>query len=324
MLPPDASPCWAGAWSSAGGLVDLWAHSAVLRTVGALPTLHPWRLGDVKGSSRTLLWCASPDGGDAASVAVLSQYAPEPDLGVGEVGPDGQLLGADALATATGIDGVLSDLVVGLSREVADAVADAVATPSSRRDLTSTLSEPPPGVTRWVGGLAKIAGSWLPELAIMPTSGRDADDPGSRWGTESLAFADRHTVHAADTRFASDVLAPHLTALILDRVPEDAAVTIAGDALHVWWSYTPQSRMTPGRVAGTVQTAALLRDAIPSFVLADHPDHSHQVEDRLADRAREAAAYRAARDAGRHPDPTLQRIYDQARAEWEAGSEYRH
>jgi hypothetical protein len=174
-----------------------------------------------------------------------------------------------------------------------------------------------------VGGLAKVGGSWLPELAIMPTSGRDADDPGTRWGTESLAFADRHTVHAADIRFASDVLAPHLTALILDRVPEDAAVTIAGDALHVWWPYTPQSRMTPGRVAGTVQTAALLRDAIPSFVLADHPDHSHQVEDRLADRAREAAAYRAARDAGRHPDPTLQRIYDRARAEWEAGSEHR-
>ena len=49
MHPPDASPCWAGAWSSVGGLVDLWAHSAVLRTVGALPTLHPWRLGDVKG-----------------------------------------------------------------------------------------------------------------------------------------------------------------------------------------------------------------------------------------------------------------------------------
>jgi hypothetical protein len=187
-----------------------------------------------------------------------------------------------------------------------------------------TLAPPPDGVRRWVGGLAKLTGSWLPPLAILPTRGREVDDPGTRWGTESLAFAGRHTVHADDSRFASDVLAPHVTALVLDKVPQDAAVTLAGDALHVWWEYEPRTQVTPGRAAATVDAAVRLRDAIPSFVLADHPDHSHEVEDRLADRSREAAEYRAARDAGRHPDPTLQRIYDQARAEWEAGSEHRH
>lgn len=319
MLPPDANPCWAGAWSSVGGLVDLWAHTAVLRTVGTLPTLHPWRLGDVKGSRRTLLWCARPDGGDADGVAVLSQYAPEPSLPVGDVGPG--MLGSDAVGLAAGTTGsLLSDLVTGLSRELADTVADRVAG-SPQGTSPQTMAPPPAGVRRWVGGMAKLTGSWLPPLAILPIRGREADDPGTRWGTESLAFADRHTVHAEDSRFASDVLAPHLTALVLDKVPEDAAVAMAGDALHVWWEYGPRTQVTPGRAAATVDAAVRLREAIPSFVLADHPDHSHQVEDRLADRAREAAEYRAARDAGRHPDPTLQRIYDQARAEWEAGRE---
>lgn len=314
MLPPDPHPCWQGDWTATDGLVDLWAHSAVLRTVGALPRLHPWRLGDVKGSRRTLLWCASPDG-DTDAVAVLSQHAPEPSLAVGDGGPDGRLLGAGA--RPTGIDDLLAEVVVGLSRGVADAVADASTTrPVPAAQEPRSRPDQPAGVTRWVGGLARLDGSWLPELAILPTDGREADDPDTRWGTESLDFAARHTVHAADTRFASDVLAPHVTALVLDRVPQDAAVTLAGDALHIWWRYTPQTRMTPGRVAATVQTAALLREAIPSFVLADHPDNSHQVQDRLAARARDAEEYRAARNAGRHHDPTLQRIYDQARAQW--------
>lgn len=318
MLPPDSHPCWHGDWTATDGPVDLWAHSAVLRTVGALPRLHPWRLGDVKGSRRTLLWCAAP-AGDTDAVAVLSQYAPEPSLGVGDVDPDRPLLGSAEPARVTGIDNLLSEVMVGLSGRVEDATAAGTGVTVPSR--AGSRSDPPAGVTRWVGGLARLAGSWLPALAILPTDGRGVDDPGTRWSTESLAFASRHTVHAADARFASDVLAPHLTALLLDRVPRDAAVTIAGDALHVWWKYTPQTRMTPGRAAATVRTAALLREAIPSFVLADHPDNSHQVEGRLAARAREAEEYRAARSAGQHHDPTLQRIYDQARAQWHGGQQ---
>lgn len=324
MQGPDAHPCWQGAWTPADAPASLWAHSAVLRTVGALPRLHPWRLGDVKGSRRTLVWCGVPEGADSGEVAVLSQYAPEPHLAVDDSDGGGPF-DLDTLGMGLGEPGgLLVDLAVGLSREVADAVADRIADAASAAASAATAARGrptgpdtlPSGVRRWVGGLARLPGSWLPPLAILPTKGRGADDPTTRWGTESLAFADRHTVHADDTRFASDVLAPHLTALVLDRVPEYAAVTIAGDALHVWWEYEPRTQLTPGRVAATVRTATLLRDAIPSFVLADHPDHSHEVEDRLAVRAREAAEYRASRDAGRHRDPTLQRIYDQAQADW--------
>jgi hypothetical protein len=167
--------------------------------------------------------------------------------------------------------------------------------------------------------MAQLPGAWLPELAILPRSRRGVDDPATRWGTESVGFALRHTVHAADTRFASDVLAPHVTALILDHVPADAAVTAAGDAIHVWWEYTADNRSATGKAARTVDVANRIRDALPSFVLADYPDHSHRVEERLAERAARAAAYRAGRVAGRNQDPTLQRIYSQAQATYQRG-----
>ena len=61
MHPPDDSPCWAGQWSPVEPMVDLWAHSAVIRTVAALPSLHAWRLGDAKGSRRSLLWTAAAE-----------------------------------------------------------------------------------------------------------------------------------------------------------------------------------------------------------------------------------------------------------------------
>lgn len=325
MHPPDDSPCWAGEWGPVEPLVDLWAHSAVLRTVRALPSLHPWRLGDTKGSRRSLVWCAAPHGLDRG-VAVLTQTAPPPSLGVGDVGPQGELLGASALATSTSLTGgLLGALATGLAREVADAVADSVArqdagaepgtSPTGRRKTYDPVG---PDVRRWVGALAQLPGAWLPDLAILPRSRRDIDDPGTRWSTESIDFAMRHSVHAADERYASDILAPHVTALILEHVPEDAAVTLAGDAVHVWWEYTARTRLAERRALGTVEIAQRLRDALPSFVLSDYPDHSHRVEERLAERAAQAAAYRAQRSAGRHQDPTMQRIYAQAQADYQA------
>lgn len=171
--------------------------------------------------------------------------------------------------------------------------------------------------------MAQLPGAWLPDLAILPRGERDIDDPGTRWATESMAFALRHSVHAADTRFASDVLAPHVTALVLDHVPADAAVTVAGDAVHVWWAYADGNRSTTGKANRTVEVAARVRDALPSFVLTDYPDHSHRVEERLAERAATAAAYRARRSAGRHDDPTMQRIYARARADYESRQDQR-
>jgi hypothetical protein len=324
MNPPDDSACWAGEWNTVEPMVDLWAHSAVLRTVRALPSLHPWRLGDTKGSRRSLVWCASP-GADEQGVAVLTQTAPPPSLGLGDVGADGELLGAGALAASCSVTGgLLGTLAAGLTREVADAVADAVARPGpSSEPVTDATTEPyrpdGPHVQRWVGAVAQLPGAWLPDLAILPRSRRDVDDPGTRWSTESIDFALRHSVHAADQRYASDVLAPHVTALVLEHVPDDAAVTIAGDGLHVWWQYTAQSRLSDGRTRRTVEVAQRLREALPSFVLADHPDHSHRVEERMAERAAQAAAYRAGRRTGQHQDPTMQRIYAQAQADYRAG-----
>jgi hypothetical protein len=167
--------------------------------------------------------------------------------------------------------------------------------------------------------MVELTGSWLPDIAVLPRRPGDIDDPGTDWETESLAFSARHSVHAADVRYASDVLAPHVMALILDGVPDDAALTIAGNAIYVWWEYTQESRLDVGRAGRTVTTAFQIRDALPSFVLSAYPDHSDQVEDRLAQRAAEAAAYRAARVAGRTKDPTLQRIYSQAQVNYRLG-----
>jgi len=137
----------------------------------------------------------------------------------------------------------------------------------------------------------------LPPVAILPRASRGVVDPGTSWSTESIDFATRHSVHAKDVRMVADLLAPDVTALILDHVPYDAAVTIYGDAVHIWWAYQEDSRRAPGKVVSTIEVAAELTKAFPTFVLADYPDHSDQVEDRLAARAAEAAAYRAARDA---------------------------
>ncbi|HVQ18174.1 MAG TPA: hypothetical protein VMT27_03960 [Actinomycetes bacterium] len=301
MQSPDDSVCWTGGWAPVDPLGALWAQSAMLRTIDAMPRLHPWRLGDDKGSRRSLLWCGEtvpPPSG----VAILCQTAPDPSLPLGDPGSTPELL---------------SGITVGLPALVASAAADAVA-PRTADTSPNVYRRPDPGVRQWVGGLAQLHGAWLPPLAILPRSERDIDDPGTEWSTESIAFAGRHTVHSDEPRFAADLLAPHVTALILDHVPPDAAVTVAGDALHVWWEYDNTSRQAAGKVASTVEVAAQLRDALPSFVLSDYPDHSEQVEDRLAERAAEAAAYRASRRAGRVSDPTLQRIYSQAQADYYA------
>ena len=173
---------------------------------------------------------------------------------------------------------------------------------------------------KWLSAYARIEGSWMPPLAVLPRGLRGCDDPGTRWSTESVDFAERHSVHAAETRYAADVLAPHVMALILDVMPASTAITMAGDALHVWLPFTESVAEAPGIAQHLAQSVVKLRDSIPSFILGNYPDRSGEVEGRLADRASAAAQHRNSRKLGRSDDPTLQRIYEQARANWEARS----
>jgi len=264
----------------------MWALSAMNRTVGALPRLHPWRLDDVKGAVRTMLWVAESGAPQPpAGLCVLTQTAPDPELEVGGDERPESLVFPDAFPTSY-----------------------------------QTSNPRPVKVSKWVGAMTRLPGTWLPPLAILPTALRGFDDPGTRWSTESIDFAARHTVHTDNTRFAADVLAPHVMALILDVVPHDCAITISGDAVHVWQPYSQQAEESDGLAVRLLIATDRLCEAIPSFVLVDFPDRSNLVEDDLSAKSEAAEAYRSQRTLGRSQDPTLQRIYDQAHAAWEASN----
>jgi len=287
QTPPDPAPCWDGAWDAVTGLTQLWLLAAMNRTVAALPRLHPWRLGDDKGTGRLVQWSAQADAELSRPVyAVLAVTQRDPDLPTGE----------DDDAYAAGFSAM-------------DAVVDVLS--AAAHDAAAKAAPAP----RWVGVLARLEGSWLPAMAVLPAQLSDVDDPGTGWSTESVDFDRAHRVHAADVEYAAAVLAPHVMAVVMDVLPRGAAVTVAGDALHVWWPYRPPYDAEPSRVARGAAAVARLADAIPSFVLADHPDHSDEVEGRLAEREEAALAYREQRRPGYSPDPVLQRIYSAARHE---------
>jgi hypothetical protein len=109
-------------------------------------------------------------------------------------------------------------------------------------------------------------------------------------------------------------------ALILDAIPRSTAITMAGDALHVWLPFTDTVAAEPGLAQHLAGSVTKLRDSIPSFILGNYPDRSAAVEAELADKATAAKAYRSSRKVGHSQDPTLQRIYEQARANWESRS----
>lgn len=165
---------------------------------------------------------------------------------------------------------------------------------------------------QWAGVLVRLPGTWLPDIALLPTVGAQLDDPWTAWASESVAFDAARRVHAADVRVASDLLAPHVMAGVLD-LPRECAVGVAGDAVHVWWRYGTAADAVPGRVQEIGRTTARFAEDFPPFVLADHPDRSGEVQRELDDRATRAQEYRAERRPGRSKDPVLQRIYDAAR-----------
>ncbi|WP_426562780.1 hypothetical protein ACPPVT_18335 [Angustibacter sp. McL0619] len=284
---PDESPCWAGVWHRVRPLDELWAQASLLRTVATLPRLHPWRLGDAKGAARQLQWVGrlsgSPD--DVAPLGLLSVTSAEPSLDRG----DGAAVNQDAVTMLAGW--ALGSLAT-IGRQ--------------------------PDRPRWAGALVRMPGTALPPMAWLPRSLRGADDPGTAWPTESVDVARRYTLHGSDLRATAALLTPAVMALALDAVPADSAVTISGDALHVWWPYTGNALHQVGRVARAGRAARLLVDAFPNFVLSDFPDLSEQVESTLAERHADAAAYRANRRPGASADPVMQRIYQQAQADYRA------
>lgn len=330
VAPPDDHACWEpppGSWALAAPLTQLWLAGAISRTVSTLPRLHPWRLGDAKGTARLIQWTAladapptpsttSPGGatGNSADAAVLpaggqtfaalTVTARDPDLQAGEPDrpggdPDALLYGwgpgidSDSLLTnASGA--LLGAMVHGLSSNATDALRGAA--------------------PRWAGAITRIPGTWVPPLAVLSRATRGVADPGTSWQTESWDFDARVSVYADDHEYAANVLAPHVMAIILDQVPHGAAVTLAGDTLHVWWPYREDLADEAGRVAQTVSATQHLAEAIPDFVFADHPDHSDHVQEELDSQTAAARAYQQQRRPGHSPDPTLQHIYDAARA----------
>jgi hypothetical protein len=275
----------------------VWGQSAVLRTVAALPTSHPWRLGGTAGSVRQVQWTGRPATVPDEVICILSVTATDPHLPAGDDASGAAGLGLGGLA------GLGADVSGGLGT---DAFGGALS------DVVRALATA--GEQRWAGALVRLPGAWLPSAALLPRGVPGVPSPRTHWATESVDFDERYVIHSENEQVTAALLSPSVMAVLLDAVPHGAAVTIGGDALQVWWPYDDGTRGDLGRAQRSALAALLLVKTFPRFVLADHPDRSAELERSLARRADEAQAYRAGRTFGHSPDPVLQRIYDQARA----------
>lgn len=258
---------------------EVWAQAAMARTVRALPQLHPWRLGDTTGSSRLLQWVGR--GPSAGALVVLAITAQDPSLEAGENGGAGET------------DFVLTGIGAGLTA----------------RDLMSRTT---PAPALWAGALVRLPGSWLPPIAWLPRATRGWDDPDTAWPTESVEFDQRYSVHASDLWASAALLTPAVMALLLDAVPPGCALSIAGDAAHLWWPHRGAAAADVGRCARAAAATARVVASFPRFVIERFPDRSDVVQTALDQRVAAAGVYRAGRRPGQSIDPVLQRIYDQA------------
>jgi hypothetical protein len=273
-VAPDGSACWVGDWARVDVRTQVWGQAAVIRTVGALPATHPWRLGGTSGSVRQVQWTGRPAAVPQGVLCILSVTAMDPMLSPSDI--PGATLGSG--------------------------LADVVAALATAREQ------------RWAGALVRLPGTWLPAAAVLPRGIPGVPAPRTHWATESVDFDDRYVVHSEDEVVTAALLSPSVLAVLMDAVPRGAAVTISGDALQVWWPYDDSTKSDMGRAQRAALAALLLVKTFPRFVLSDHPDRSAEVERSLARKADEAHSYREHLAFGRSPDPVLQRIYDQARS----------
>jgi hypothetical protein len=293
-VAPENAPCWAGDWARVDVRTQVWGQAAVIRTVGALPAAHPWRLGGSSGSVRQVQWTGRPATVPDGVLCVLSVTAKDPHLSAGELPSAAAGLGL-GLLTADALTSVVAGTI-------GSGIADVVNALAAGREQ------------RWAGAVVRLPGTWLPAAALLPRGIPGVPSPRTHWATESVEFDDRYVVHSEDEKVSAALLSPSVMAVLLDAVPRGAAVTICGDALQVWWPYDDATKADLGRVQRAALAALLLVKTFPRFVLADHPDRSAEVERSLARKADEAHTYREKLTFGRSPDPVLQRIYDQARA----------
>ncbi len=296
-VAPDNAPCWAGDWARVDVRTQVWGQAAVIRTVGALPATHPWRLGGTSGSVRQVQWTGRPATVPEGVLCVLSVTAKDPNL---SAGVDAPALGG--LGALGGLAALGQPVGPGAGGSTAAGLADVVQRLGAGREQ------------RWAGALVRMPGTWLPSAALLPRGVNGVPAPRTDWATESVEFDERYVVHGEDEQVTAALLSPSVMAVLLDAVPRGAAVSMCGDALQIWWPYDERTQADMGRVQRAALAALLLVKTFPRFVLADHPDRSAEVERSLARKADEAHTYRKGLSYGRSPDPVLQRIYDQARS----------
>src|SRR6266550_8697813 len=123
-VAPDNAACWAGEWARVDVRTQVWGQAAVIRTVGALPSAHPWRLGGTAGSVRLVQWTGRPATVPDEVLCVLSVTATDPQLPVGDFVTD-RLTEVGLRADVAG--DVVTDVV-------GDALADVVRAMSAGRD----------------------------------------------------------------------------------------------------------------------------------------------------------------------------------------------
>ena len=257
---------------------QVWGQAAVIRTVGALPATHPWRLGGTSGSVRQVQWTGRPATVPEGVLCVLSVTAKDPNLSAGVDAP----ASADSARSAGWPHWAAGGPGAGGS---AVGLADVVQRLGAGREQ------------RWAGALVRMPGTWLPAAALLPRGVPGVPAPRTHWATESVDFDERYVVHGEDEQVTAALLSPSVMAVLLDAVPRGAAVSMCGDALQIWWPYDERTQADMGRVQRAALAALLLVKTFPRFVLADHPDRSAEVERSLARKADEAHTYREQPDA---------------------------
>jgi hypothetical protein len=291
-VAPDSAACWAGDWARVDVPTQVWGQAAVIRTVGALPDTHPWRLGGSAASVRQVQWTGRPATVPDGVLCVLTVTAKDPHLEAGS---------ADGLTGSSAADAVLNAAGLGLTAGVGLGLAEVAQRLSAGADQ------------RWAGALVRLKGTWLPSSVLLPRATGGVPAPRTDWATESVDFDQRYVVHGEDKELTAALLSPSVMSVLMDAVPRGSAISISGDALQIWWPYDERTRADMGRSQRAALAALLLVKTFPRFVLSDHPDRSAEVERSLARKADEAHDYQLHRSFGRSQDPVLQRIYDQAR-----------